>query len=746
MTSPAFGTLQPDHATDNPDNTASGLRAEETQLPPAAPPPPPTFTGPTVPGYEILAELGRGGMGVVYKARHLGLNRLVALKMILSGGHASAEQMARFRREAEAVAQLQHPNIVQIYDIGEHLGLPYFSLEFVDGGSLADRIKRQPPSHREAAAWIETLARAVHAAHVRGILHRDLKPANVMVTEDGTLKITDFGLAKKLGETNGETQTGEVLGTPSYMAPEQAAGRIHDFGPGTDIYALGSIFFQLLTGTPPFVGASIWELVHQVLTQEPPLPRTLKPEVPADLETICLKCLAKEPAQRYASAHDLAEELRRFLDDRPIETQPTMTLRRAPTPTRRRPAYVALAAGAVVTAATLAGVWLGVDRRPRLQAEEPARSAAAPRIYDDLTVWAAAATTRQALFEALRRVRTNEGWILTNLGKDAEPVIEVGAHMQSLRALLGAPDVAAQDLRDLAGGLDLPFAPGKPVEADGVKYGWPARADTEYTSSEPAFRAAAALAVALGRDGLLDDAARRRCLDHLTYTQEVLTTYHAADGGWNLFPNQKDRSHHDSYAGALALQMLLDLQQACLGWRGNARELDDLLTATAAQLVRCFDEKKNPPGWHYGSNSADRVFDGLAFQAFALLLRAEAEAGVALPESVVRHIPTRLAVCATRGMDYPPIAGEAVREFTPHTGKKQVGRLSVDFLWYPWAVECATRWLARGKGGPEEEALVRGVLGHLVVELADDAARRDVFGDSYVAAERLACLSAVRLP
>ncbi|MCP9473489.1 MAG: serine/threonine protein kinase, partial [Nitrospira sp.] len=199
-----------------------------------------------VPGYELLGELGRGGMGVVYKARHKRLNRVVALKMVLSGGHASAAELARFLTEAEAVAALQHPNIVQIHEIGRHNGLPYFTLEFMDGGSLTDRVKEHPLPPREAARIVEAMARAMHFAHERGIIHRDLKPDNVLLTADGTPKITDFGLAKKIEGGSGVTQTGAIMGTPSYMAPEQADGRTKNVGPAADIYSLGAVLYRLI--------------------------------------------------------------------------------------------------------------------------------------------------------------------------------------------------------------------------------------------------------------------------------------------------------------------------------------------------------------------------------------------------------------------------------------------------------------------------------------------------------------------
>jgi WD40 repeat protein len=277
---------------------------------------------PAVPGYDILGVLGRGGMGVVYKAWQTNLKRVVALKMILAGSHAGDQELARFRLEAEAVARLQHPNIVQIYEIGESGNLPYFSLEFVNGGSLARELAGTPIKARRAAELVETLARAMHHAHRRDLVHRDLKPGNVLLTRAGVPKITDFGLAKQL-EPDGEhlTQSGAVMGTPSYMAPEQAEGKIKKIGPAADVYALGAILYECLTGRPPFKAATTMDTLLQVISEEPVPPRRLQSKIPRDLETVCLKCLEKAPRNRYPSAKALAEDLRRFLDDEPIRAR-----------------------------------------------------------------------------------------------------------------------------------------------------------------------------------------------------------------------------------------------------------------------------------------------------------------------------------------------------------------------------------------------------------------------------------------
>jgi serine/threonine protein kinase len=311
---------------------------------------------PAVTGYELLGEVGRGGMGVVYKARQIALHRLVALKMHRASAHATESELARFRAEAEAVARLQHPNIVQIFEVGQHDGLPYFSLEFCDGGSLAARVHGRPLPPREAAALVETLARAVHAAHERGIVHRDLKPANILLARTGpgapdqtdaarevspagaleryTLKITDFGVAKQFRgapEADGPaglTESGLVVGTPSYMAPEQARSQRQAIGPAADVYALGAILYECLTGRPPFQGPTPLETLQLVVREEPVAVRQLQPRCPRDLETICHTCLHKEPARRYASAAALAEDLRHYQAAEPIEARPVGVLER----------------------------------------------------------------------------------------------------------------------------------------------------------------------------------------------------------------------------------------------------------------------------------------------------------------------------------------------------------------------------------------------------------------------------------
>jgi WD40 repeat protein len=345
---------------------------------------PPDEPAPTVPGYEVLEELGRGGMGVVYLARQLHLQRLVALKVLNPGGVDRAEGRARFQTEAEAVARLQHPNIVQVFEVGECRGTPYFSLEYCPGGSLRGHLQASPLPARRAAEVVQALAHGVQAAHSKGVIHRDLNPANVLLTEDGTPKVADFGLARRLDDT-GRTQSGVVLGTPSYMAPEQAAGQGKRVGPAADVYALGAILYECLTGRPPFKAASLMETLRQVTSEEPVQPALLQPGVPPDLETVCLKCLHKEPEKRYASAADLADDLGRFLAGEPVRARRTGPLERGWNWCRRNPVVAGSLLG--VALALLLGTavawWFALEARTsarladekKREAEEVARRA-----------------------------------------------------------------------------------------------------------------------------------------------------------------------------------------------------------------------------------------------------------------------------------------------------------------------------------------------------------------------------------
>jgi len=319
--------------------------------------------------YELLQEISRGGMGVVYKARHVKLNRIVALKMILTGEQAGHEEVLRFHSEAEAAAQLDHPGIVPIYEIGQHLGQHFYSMGFVDGPSLAEvlQTKALPPDH--AAALVIKIARSVAYANSHGVIHRDLKPANILLDAEGNPRVTDFGVAKRLEGNSDLTRSGQILGTPAYMPPEQAAGKTHAIGATTDVYSLGAILYATLTGKPPFQSASPVETLMQVLAGEPTLPSQHQPGIPRGLESICLKCLEKNPAARYATAGELADDLQRFLDNEPIAARPADIGQRLRRWARREPALVAhvLGLGLILTTVQITYLLVGTDPQYYLQ-------------------------------------------------------------------------------------------------------------------------------------------------------------------------------------------------------------------------------------------------------------------------------------------------------------------------------------------------------------------------------------------
>jgi hypothetical protein len=341
---------------------------------------------PAVAGYEILGELGRGGMGVVYQARHLALNRLVAIKLVPA--EAPTSRLVRFHQEAEAVAKLQHPNIVQVFEFGVTDGCPFLALEFVDGGTLKDKVAGVPQPPRDAARLVETVARAVHHAHEMRVVHRDLKPSNVLLTAGGVPKVTDFGLARFLDAGLGLTQTQDYVGTPAYSAPEQVLNRTADIGPATDTYALGVSLYELLTGRVPFASGSTPEILRAVAEQEPVTVRRLVPNCPRDLETVCLKCLQKDPRKRYRSADELADDLHRFLADEPIAARPVGRLERLGRWARRHPSMAGLltavfglltlvAVGAVIAAVRIDDARRRADENAAAAQDAAAREAKA---------------------------------------------------------------------------------------------------------------------------------------------------------------------------------------------------------------------------------------------------------------------------------------------------------------------------------------------------------------------------------
>jgi WD40 repeat protein/tRNA A-37 threonylcarbamoyl transferase component Bud32 len=346
-----------------------GLKAKPRDAPRAPPPAP--AGGPRIFGdFELLEEIARGGMGVVYRARQMSVDRIVALKMVRSAAMASREDLLRFQIEAKAAASLDHPNIVPLYEVGEREGSPYFSMKFIEGGNLADHFRYLKSDPGASACLMETIAGAVHFAHTRGVLHRDLKPGNILIDRDGNPYVSDFGLAKRIEDDGSLTLSGAVLGTPGYMSPEQAAGKTKAMTTASDVYSLGAIFYELLAGRPAFQGQSSLDILEKVIRDEPEPPSRIEPRVPRDLEIICLKCLEKEPRRRYVTAADLAEDLRRYRTGEPISARPSGVLERSAKWVRRRPAAAAALAVSVLALAALLGVSLWYNVELRLRADE----------------------------------------------------------------------------------------------------------------------------------------------------------------------------------------------------------------------------------------------------------------------------------------------------------------------------------------------------------------------------------------
>jgi eukaryotic-like serine/threonine-protein kinase len=432
-------------------------------------------TMPIVPGYDLLAEIGRGGMGVVYKARHLALGRDVALKMVLAGSQAGAVELVRFRQEAEAVAKLDHPNIVEVYEVGAYQGQSYLALEFIGGGDLARKSTGVPQPPRDAARLVETLAAAVQHAHVCGILHRDLKPANVLLTLDGVPKLADFGLARRIDGGGGLTATHAILGTPSFIAPEQAAGE-SKIGPAVDIYGLGAILYMLLTGQPPFLGENAIETLRRAI-DDPPIPVSrLRPDCPRDLDVICLKCLEKNPSKRYSTAAAFADDLHRFLADEAILARPIGRVEKLGRWARRNPGVATLSSllALLLLVIGLGGFGLSLRLKSALGQAEGDRDAA--RRAD--------AEGKEKLYQSLVS-EAKAGRFSRQVGQRFG-TLDAIRRASALARELEKPPAAFDELRNLAiAALALPdLRPATAWIGDPDEKGWV----SAYRATDPQFR------------------------------------------------------------------------------------------------------------------------------------------------------------------------------------------------------------------------------------------------------------------
>jgi serine/threonine protein kinase/Tfp pilus assembly protein PilF len=538
--------------------------------------------GARIPGYVLLEKLGEGGMGVVYKARQVALNRLVAVKMIRGGGGARPEHFARFRTEAETIARLRHPHILQIFDVGMVGDLPFLSLELLDGGSLNDRLAGTPQPGRDAAEFLALLARTIDAAHQVGIIHRDLKPTNILFTSNGIPKISDFGLAKRLESDSKQTETGQIMGSPSYMAPEQARGHAKDVGPAADIYALGAILYEMLTGRPPFKGETPMETVRQVIDDDPVPPSRLVPRVRRDLETICLKCLAKEPRKRYDSANEVADDLERFLNGEPIKARSAGWWERGAKWARRRPvaATLSMLSLAAILSLSGAGWWRAQQENTRV---DRLRSEIAPSLSIGLDLLAQERWNDAILHLTKIHSRLIEEPQLSELEQQAEILLA--------RARRGRADQEA-------------------TETDRKKYEEFLRLRDEALIHDTRF-------TGLGRLGDVQQT-RRAAREALAVfgTGNPADSWEPAPLPGSLSPRQRDEIREDSYVLLLVLAESTDRPEQGLRLLDQATRLRPPTRAyhlrRAALLVRMGD----PAGAEKARREADRLPPATAFDHF----------------------------------------------------------------------------------------------------------------------------------
>ncbi len=703
--------------------------------------------------YLLLNEIARGGMGVVFRARHVTLGRTVALKMILSAALATEKDIQRFRAEAEAAANIDHPNIVPIYEVGEVDGQHYFTMRLINGGSLAGSLGDATPP-QAAARVMAAVARAVHAAHQCGILHRDLKPGNILIDAKGEPHVTDFGLAKKIeeGGDRGLTHSNTILGTPGFMAPEQAQGKARELTTSADIYGLGATFYAVLTGRPPFQGDSPLDTLRQVLEREPAPPRMLNPKIDRDLETVVLKCLEKETRARYKTAAEVADDLDRWLRDEPVHARRQGPFRRALRRVRKKKVAVALG-----IATLLVGLMAWVVLADR---EFPVPAAEAIRTWLDhreLSAFRPAPSKRAIRVRAIElrddivrhvvdKLRAGDGFM--TIDSAVAPKTDAWTYMQAFAAILNTPDVAPETRAMFARTVDTLFQPHPTHDPFVPGYGWPPYSDNE-PSSEANGWAISALGQILGRpDGLspeLRETIRKRygqLLDVLEITRSRDPQTHKNDGGWNIFPRQINPADSNIYISMLVCQGLLDLRRSGVEWKPGGPSRDELLTQTLQYLLAHY----RPPGWMTPGRQNEEFNDGLTLQIFALLLRAEEDGLIQLPDAVVAQIPQHLANC--QGRDFSFQIGIALfgTPFTSVKGQPNHLVRPIKMLWYPWALDCATRWLERCerlKFPHEESVRARRLLGHLLFDLGDEARKDAKGGLVYIASEAILGLTSV---
>jgi len=696
-------------------------------------------------------------MGVgVYEARQEGLNRIVALKMILNGEYAGAEELARFRAEALAIAKLHHPNIVQVYAVGTHEGLPFFALEFCPGGTLAGQFASgRPMAPPAAAALIATVARAVHAAHQAGIVHRDLKPGNILLAADGAPKVADFGLAKQLDAPTAKTQTGVVMGTPSYMSPEQATGQTQRVGPAADVYALGAILYEALTGRPPFAAATTWETLQLVCTREPPPPRQLRADLPADLEAIVLQCLDKHPHGRYAaSAAELADDLERWLRGESVRAHRRSAIYRLKKQLHRHRKKTIATAAALLLLPVLwigladAGVAVPGSGLAQRWLDRHATSLFRP-IPSEHSLRAAAAEHRQTLrLHLLGLAQQRDGWF-------ARPGDEPDAwtQMQGTVAILSDPEMDRKQLTHFALTAERMFEPDPACGSFVPGFGFDHYPDGNISGESVAWTLFG-LAKILAQPDLLTAEERERLLARLEQVQTTLDRYRSHDkknvqpnGGWNLYAQQEDPARANLYITLMMCHALLQMQQADLGWHQSAETRDRLLDTSIAWLLRQFDGR----GWSTPSTVAEQFNDGFTLQVFTALLQAEAVGRVELPDQVRDAIPRLLAECSTKALEHKSPVALFTVAFRNQQGK------AVTFpsprmmrpAWHGWAVGCASLWLRRCErtGAAHDEVVrTRRVLGHLLLTLGPAVIEESTKGYTYVSAEELIGLAALAPP